>query len=366
MTSSNTNTEIRAIEFFSGIGGLHYGFKHTGAPGDVVAAYDVNQVANTVYAHNFPATALSTASIEHLSLADVERYRANAWFLSPPCQPFTRGGKCLDHEDDRSRGLLHLVALLERMAVPPRYLFLENVKNFETSECRRILVDALDRRGYAIAECLLEPTHLGIPNARLRYFLMARRRADDLPAAPVAADEAESEPTPLYSERGVIQTTWPVVWSPSSSPTSSDNPAVEVAALSSYFDVEVDETCLVPEAWIRKSHKFNFDVVSSNATRSSTFTKAYGSRHIFGSGSFLVSELLPAGGSQLISDVDRMVQLRPRFFSPAEVARLHCFPDSLTFPKSVSRAQQYRLLGNSLNAQLVGELMKILFDDVIA
>ncbi|KNE58861.1 DNA (cytosine-5-)-methyltransferase [Allomyces macrogynus ATCC 38327] len=409
--SPATRPAVRAIEFFSGIGGLHYGFTYARVPGTVVAAFDVNAVANQCYAHNFPSTPVSTASIEHLTTQDLVKLNADAWFLSPPCQPFTRGGKGLDHADARSRGLLHLTSLVTTSRHPPRYVFLENVKNFETSECRRILVNALAARGFEIAECLLEPTALGVPNSRLRYYLLARRRKDG-----DGEVEKEGQTVGAYSDRGVVQTAWPVrfevtreesgeevagavgeevetagdkqaataddtrsatvdtdakdaVEAPMDAGVDVDDPlrsatttpAVPVDPIAKYLDAQPDPACAVPEPWIRQSKKFIFDIVSDRGARSATFTKGYGSKHVFGSGPFLASVPESQLTKDVLGNVESVLALKPRFFSPTEVARLHCFPAEMTFPLGVTKAQQYRLLGNSLNVKVVGELMKVLF-----
>lgn len=62
------------------------------------------------------------------------RYQADCWLLSPPCQPYTQGGKMKDIDDSRAKPLLHLIKLLSALENPPTYLFLENVKNFEVSQ----------------------------------------------------------------------------------------------------------------------------------------------------------------------------------------------------------------------------------------
>ncbi|CAG8575867.1 10785_t:CDS:1, partial [Acaulospora colombiana] len=62
---------------------------------------------------------------------DIEEYNANCWLMSPPCQPYTRGGKGLDDQDQRAKGLLHLIHVLSELSIPPEYIFLENVLNFE-------------------------------------------------------------------------------------------------------------------------------------------------------------------------------------------------------------------------------------------
>ncbi|CAM9483784.1 unnamed protein product, partial [Sphacelaria rigidula] len=59
---------------------------------------------------------------------------------SPPCQPFCRVGNQMDTEDPRSRSFLHLLSLLETIALPPSHVFLENVRGFEGSKTHERLL----------------------------------------------------------------------------------------------------------------------------------------------------------------------------------------------------------------------------------
>lgn len=52
-----------------------------------------------------------------------------------------------------------------------------------------------------------------------------------------------------------------------------------------------------------------------------------------------------------------------RYFSPREVARLHSFPEDFSFPNHVTLRQQYALLGNSVSALVIGDLLKYLLHD---
>ena len=47
-----------------------------------------------------------------------------------------------------------------------------------------------------------------------------------------------------------------------------------------------------------------------------------------------------------------------RYFTPSEIARLHSFPESFTFPQHVTLRQQYALLGNSVSALVIGDLLR--------
>lgn len=49
-----------------------------------------------------------------------------------------------------------------------------------------------------------------------------------------------------------------------------------------------------------------------------------------------------------------------RYFTPSEVARLHSFPEDLSFPEHITLRQQYALLGNSVSALVIGDLLQYL------
>nr|XP_021483299.1 tRNA (cytosine(38)-C(5))-methyltransferase isoform X2 [Meriones unguiculatus] len=148
---------LRVLELYSGIGGMHHALRESCIPAHVVAAIDVNTVANEVYKHNFPHTHLLAKTIEGISLEEFDKLSFNMILMSPPCQPFTR---------------------LQKL---PKYILLENVKGFELSSTRGLLIKTLEACGFQYQEFLLSPSSLGIPNSRLRYFLIAKLQSEPLP-----------------------------------------------------------------------------------------------------------------------------------------------------------------------------------------
>uniref|UniRef100_A0A8C5VN86 tRNA aspartic acid methyltransferase 1 n=1 Tax=Microcebus murinus TaxID=30608 RepID=A0A8C5VN86_MICMU len=58
---------LRVLELYSGVGGMHHALRESGVPAQVVAAIDVNTVANEVYKYNFPQTQLLAKTIEVLT-----------------------------------------------------------------------------------------------------------------------------------------------------------------------------------------------------------------------------------------------------------------------------------------------------------
>ncbi|KAI9325910.1 S-adenosyl-L-methionine-dependent methyltransferase [Zopfochytrium polystomum] len=399
---------IRALEFFSGIGGLHYGLLFSQQPGaSVVASFDINPVGNVVIAHNFGVAPIQKV-VESLTAKQLDEYQVNCWLLSPPCQPYTRGGKKLDDQDLRARGLLHLVELLPQLANPPKYIFLENVLNFEVSRSRDLLLAQLHRLGYSFDEWMLTPTQFGIPNDRKRYYLTARREQRTLNSSSTDQDPVAPPPLALRSE-------WPAVL-PQYGPPLPLNAYVEdtalVGGISPFLPVALERHKLgknmeelssannneddddqdvaeepmvdealrykVPEAFL-KSRKYISPgyVVSPTDTECPCFTKAYGHRGI-GAGAFLQTKGFEAP-RDLSNPLEAGEALGLRLFTPLEIARLHAFPiddksprptapaphpvRAFSFPPSLTLHQKYRLLGNSLNVKVVGELLRwVLFN----
>lgn len=100
-----------------------------------------------------------------------------------------------DSDDPRAKSFLHLINnVLPSLAVSdtlPGRLLIENVAGFEvfrpsstsfpllnldhkTSATRQTLLTVLSRLRYNVLELLLTPLSFGIPNSRLRYYLIAR------------------------------------------------------------------------------------------------------------------------------------------------------------------------------------------------
>ncbi|GJP38374.1 hypothetical protein CLOM_g22820 [Closterium sp. NIES-68] len=178
--AATSGAELRVLEFYSGIGGLRYGLQCPGVvaahvAARVVAAFDINEVANDVYQHNFHHRP-KQGNVQTMSAAALDAWRAHAWLMSPPCQPYTRQGLRRDCEDGRATSFLALLQRLPHMQHPPLFILVENVLGFESSRTRHELVRVLAGTGFlSLQEFLLSPTDLALPYSRPRYFCLAKR-----------------------------------------------------------------------------------------------------------------------------------------------------------------------------------------------
>lgn len=300
------NHPLRVLELFSGIGGCAAALQPacTAGVAEVVAAVEISPLGQLAYTANF-SHPVSGDNLEFLARERLEAWQADLWWLSPPCQPYTRRGHRRDEADPRSRPLFALLAHL--LEIRPRYVVLENVPGFAESRTLQKLTRSLKSHGYEIQEILLCPSRLGIPNRRRRFYLLASRTTDGLRPLLEVAD-LETNP-PLLSP------------------------------LASYLDPNPSPDLFIAPS-IRQSYQEALHIVDpeSPGALSACFTSAYG-RSLVRSGSYLVA-------SEGV-----------RRFSPAEILRLLGYQSTYQLPKQLSREQAWRLVGNSLSIPAVRRVL---------
>ncbi|NXL28434.1 TRDMT methyltransferase, partial [Glaucidium brasilianum] len=356
---------------------------------EVVAAVDVNTLANEVYKHNFPSTPLWAKTIEGITLKEFDRLSFDMILMSPPCQPFTRTGLQGDVSDPRTKSFLYILDILPRLQKLPKYLLLENVKGFESSSARNELLQTLETCGFKYQEFLLSPTCLGIPNSRLRYFLIAKLHQEPFsfqaPGQVSILVLLEFSFCSLSSEeKNLVPNIDPDCSSKKSLPKgaflfkletveemerkhSQDNDS-SIQMLKYFLEEENEEMSLyfLPPKYLMR-YAFLLDIVKPTCRRSTCFTKGYG-HYVEGTGSVLqtaVDVQLESVFKHLeeLPEEEKLTKLstlKLRYFTPREIANLHGFPLEFGFPDKVTIKQCYRLLGNSLNVRVVAKLISVL------
>ena len=337
--------QLRLVEFYAGVGGWHVAVNLSELKIDVVAALDINTIANAVYRHNFPDTCLLQRNICGLSTEDLDAFDADIFTISPPCQPFTRQGKKGDSDDHRTDSFFHLMHIMSTMTSPPRYLMVENVRGFEVSLTRQHLVELLAKMGYTFQEFLLSPKQFGIPNSRLRYYLLAKH-------SPLQFSHSISFSNGPCQDAEVVMEFMPVIVfkearstakSSITDRTDHENRSA-LRPLSDFLlnDLSAEEfqQCLVPDKVLQK-YAMGLDIVQPSSTLSCCFTRGY-FHYAVGTGSIIqhaYEEDLPAAFKiycsehELGHDEQAIAPLRTlklRYFTPREVANLMCFPTSFS------------------------------------
>ncbi|KAK9682647.1 hypothetical protein RND81_10G087100 [Saponaria officinalis] len=382
----HNNEPFKVLEFYSGVGGMRYSLLKAGVNAKVVQAFEINDVANDVYQLNFGHRPFQ-GNIQSLTVADLDKYQAHVWLLSPPCQPYTRQGLQKDSSDARAFSFLNILELIPQLSHAPLMLFVENVVGFETSDTHNKMIEVLSETGYVTQEFILSPLQFGVPYSRPRYFCLAKSK-------PLCFKHARFNnqllhtPSPLFRHNDLVDN--PTDPSPlnSDSAVSSCEPVQSFLEFECHVNAEeIESNCLdnandsqsVFDLVQRSGQQFGsdgcsldqylvprslidrwgsaMDIVYADSKRCCCFTKSY-YRYVKGTGSLLAT-IQP----ELKGKVSPLEQQGLRYFTPREVANLHSFPKEFRFPEHISLRQRYALLGNSLSVAVVGPLIKYLLTE---
>ncbi|KAK2462115.1 hypothetical protein APHAL10511_006578 [Amanita phalloides] len=354
---------LRALEFYSGIGGLHLALKRSNVNATVVQAFDWDQLACQVYLLNHGPNIVSKVDISTLTPESLASFHADLWLLSPACQPYTvLNPNAKGASDPRAQSFLHLVQeVLPRMKAAgrcPSYIFIENVAGFEASTTRSVLRSTLSSLDYRTLELLITPIQFHIPNSRLRYYLLAKRQ-------PL---RFENDP-----DGGKL---WRCI--PRRCDTVDEEASMHIYELRRYLDDQIDEQQYrIPDRVLRKWGRL-FDIVLPSERRTCCFTRGY-TQLVERAGSILqmneeldtttvFEEFLIAqkAGDEGDDTVQILHPLRLRYFTPTELLRLFDFekPECETqfrWPAEMTLKTKYRMIGNSVNIRVVMELLNYMF-----
>ncbi|CAG2176836.1 unnamed protein product [Oppiella nova] len=331
-------TRFKVLELYSGIGGMHFAIKNLPIDSYDLIAIDINTSANGVYIHNHLSHNCQQMERNILSINEnhFNEWAIDLLTMSPPCQPFTRIRKL------------------------PKYILVENVKGFETSDARQLLIQTLSSCGYGYQEFLLSPNQLNVPNSRLRYYLIAKRGKQfnfNSNNEEFVAKPPDIDPKNLCSFCTNILF------------QSKDQ---NLRPISDYLenldDIQI-QSYLLPDKILSKYFMI-LDIVKSDSLSTNCFTKSY-SHRIEGTGSVLQTsdhdiQEVCRQLNDCQTDEQKIVILRSlglRFFTPKEISNLMSFPTHFDFPEDLTIKQKYRLLGNSVNVKVIEYLLKLLLND---
>jgi DNA (cytosine-5)-methyltransferase 1 len=173
----------RAIDLFSGCGGLTLGLKQAGF--DVLAAVELDATAIKTYKANHKNVTIKHIDIRKLSAAGLRRQlglRPGQLELlagCPPCQGFsrlrTRNGA--NQNRDGRNSLIREMLRFAR-AFRPKAIMMENVPRLARHKLFRDLCKGLRQLGYRLAFEVKDAALFGVPQRRQRLILLAGRGFD--------------------------------------------------------------------------------------------------------------------------------------------------------------------------------------------
>jgi len=168
----------KAIDLFSGCGGLTLGLKRAGF--EVVGAVEIDERAVETYSSNHPEVKvlqqdiLSVNGKDLLGNLGLKKSELDLLAGCPPCQGFSRirrRNKKRIVKDNRNDLVLKFRGLI--VEASPRAVMLENVPGLERDWRFAMLLGVLRRHGYKFSWGILNVSNYGVPQRRRRLVLLA-------------------------------------------------------------------------------------------------------------------------------------------------------------------------------------------------
>ncbi len=180
----------KAIDLFSGCGGLTLGLKQAGFR--VIGAVEISTLAVDTYKANHKRVHVWQKDIRKLSVAEVRRKldlkpgQLDLLAGCPPCQGFSsittlNGNKKL--RDDRNDLVFEFMRFVRGLL--PKAIMLENVPGLAKNRRLNKMLSELRKLGYECNTGILNAADYGVPQRRRRFILLAGRQ-QKIPFAPKA------------------------------------------------------------------------------------------------------------------------------------------------------------------------------------
>lgn len=160
----------RFADLFCGLGAFHRAFARSKRRYRCVFASDIDPGIRKVYQENYGVSV--HGDINKVSIDDMPNFEILC--AGFPCQPFSIAGKKLGFDDQNKGNLFYrLLEIID--AKSPRLLLLENVKNLKTihgGDTFRTIERELQRRGYYVANRIIDSKYHGVPQSRKRIYIV--------------------------------------------------------------------------------------------------------------------------------------------------------------------------------------------------
>ncbi|MGE5655623.1 MAG: DNA (cytosine-5-)-methyltransferase [Actinomycetota bacterium] len=162
---------IRFVDLFSGIGGMRLAFEQAAQSLNLkvecVLSSEINPEAQWVYSHNFGEQPLGDIR----AIAQLPEHEI--LLAGFPCQTFSYAGKKAGFGDTRGTLFFEIMRLMD--SNQPQAFIFENVRGLVTHDGGRTLETIkheIKRRGYSFDYFLLNSANFGLPQNRVRIYLV--------------------------------------------------------------------------------------------------------------------------------------------------------------------------------------------------
>lgn len=159
-----------AIDLFAGAGGFTTGARMANV--DVLWCANHWPLAVRTHAENHPGTLHLCQDLHQANWEDVPSH--DVLLASPACTGHTRArGREQSHHDAARSTAWAVISCAE--AKRPSVIIIENVPEFLDWTLYPVFADALARLGYSLSPMILDSADFGVPQHRIRLFIVATR-----------------------------------------------------------------------------------------------------------------------------------------------------------------------------------------------
>lgn len=332
----NTKKEFNVVSMFSGCGGMDLGFKQAGY--NILWANDVDPDACDTYEANIGD--IHRGDISKLDIPNFED--VDVLVSGFPCQPFSNAGSRKGTDDPRGQLYEYTFKFIEKLN--PKVVVIENVRGLlSTKTPDGKLIDELVRRlkedhGYHVTYRLLNMSHFGIPQKRIRVVLIATKNSNYVEH--LFPEVVEGKDLSIQATLKGLRST-----QPNQNELMKLNPqALHYGSLipegGSWKSLEYD---ILPERW----KKIRDDMVKYHYPN---FFRKYARHEIQGT---ITAAFKPENAGVWHPS-------KGRIYSVREIARFQTFPDDFIFHGRNVKCK-YQQIGNAvppLIAKKIGEQLK--------
>ena len=311
--------EIKYIDLFSGIGGMHLGLKRAARISkkkvNCLFYSEIDKYCVKTYEKNFPGS-INLGDITLLNEQQIKKFKNKVDIITAgfPCQPFSFAGKKRGFKD--KRGVLFFEIMRLADTLKPKTILLENVRHLLSIDNGKVIkkiIKSLQKNYYVFGPKILCSRDFGVPQNRKRVFILASKKKINF-----------NFPSPKRKKMKV-------------------GDILEKNKLSKNYVISPSLWRGHVERKIRNKLRgvgFGYGLVTSQSDYTNTLSARY----------------YKDGGEILLKTKG---QVRPRKLTPRECARLQGFPSNFIIP--VSDTQAYKQFGNSVTVNVIDEIFKSLF-----
>ena len=164
---------IQAIDLFCGAGGSTYGATNAGI--NVVAGFDLWNLAIKAYQSNFPKATTFERDLRSFSIQEIQNIHSSLGEIdlilaSPECTNHSKAKGAAERSEESKETAFEAIRFAK--IIKPSWMIIENVVEFGTWNRFKDLLNNLWEIGYFVRQIALNAKDFGVPQSRERLFLL--------------------------------------------------------------------------------------------------------------------------------------------------------------------------------------------------